>query len=88
MEFHPEANQVEYVICPARIDAKVAESLVLHVFNQFNFFAVEMFQTEDDEILVNEVSRPHNSGHYSIELHFSISKITCVPFLIYLRKYG
>ena len=25
MEFHPEANQVEYVICPARIDDKVAE---------------------------------------------------------------
>ena len=25
MEFHPEANQVEYVICPARIDKKVAE---------------------------------------------------------------
>jgi phosphoribosylaminoimidazole carboxylase (NCAIR synthetase) len=24
-----------------------------------------MFQTEDDEILVNEVApRPHNSGHY------------------------
>jgi hypothetical protein len=23
----PEANQVEYVICPARIDAKVAEKL-------------------------------------------------------------
>jgi 5-(carboxyamino)imidazole ribonucleotide synthase len=22
MEFHPEANQVEYVICPARIDIK------------------------------------------------------------------
>ena len=27
-----------------------------------------MFQTADDEILVNEVApRPHNSGHYSIE---------------------
>ena len=27
-----------------------------------------MFQTEDDQILVNEVApRPHNSGHYSIE---------------------
>lgn len=27
-----------------------------------------MFQTKDDEILVNEVApRPHNSGHYSIE---------------------
>lgn len=25
MEFHPEANQVEYVICPARIDDKIAE---------------------------------------------------------------
>jgi 5-(carboxyamino)imidazole ribonucleotide synthase len=25
MEFHPEANQVEYVICPARIDEKISE---------------------------------------------------------------
>ncbi|VAV84523.1 N5-carboxyaminoimidazole ribonucleotide synthase, partial [hydrothermal vent metagenome] len=25
MEFHPTANQVEYVICPARIDEKVAQ---------------------------------------------------------------
>ena len=25
MEFHPEANQVEYVICPARIDDEVAQ---------------------------------------------------------------
>src|SRR5690554_1983687 len=25
MEFHPEANQVEYVICPARIDENVAQ---------------------------------------------------------------
>jgi 5-(carboxyamino)imidazole ribonucleotide synthase len=25
MEFHPEANQVEYVICPARIDEAVAK---------------------------------------------------------------
>ena len=25
MEFHPEANQVEYVICPARIDDEVAK---------------------------------------------------------------
>jgi 5-(carboxyamino)imidazole ribonucleotide synthase len=26
MEFHPEANQVEYVICPARIDDAVEKS--------------------------------------------------------------
>ena len=30
--------------------------------------AVELFQTEEGEILVNEVApRPHNSGHFSIE---------------------
>ena len=25
MEFHPEANQAEYVLCPARIDEAVAK---------------------------------------------------------------
>jgi 5-(carboxyamino)imidazole ribonucleotide synthase len=32
MEFHPEANQVEYVICPARIDDAVAEKLSPYTF--------------------------------------------------------
>ena len=78
MEFHPEANQVEYVICPARIDAKVADKAqkialkVSEAFNHIGLLAVEMFQTEDDEILVNEVApRPHNSGHYSIEASYT-----------------
>ncbi|TDQ30205.1 5-(carboxyamino)imidazole ribonucleotide synthase [Tenacibaculum caenipelagi] len=78
MEFHPEANQVEYVICPARIDetvAKKAQEVALNVANSFNFvglLAVEMFQTKDDEILVNEVApRTHNSGHYSIEASYT-----------------
>src|SRR6478672_3446905 len=78
MEFHPEANQVEYVICPARIEDKIAEkarALALSVSEKFNhvgLLAVEMFQTEDDEILVNEVApRPHNSGHYSIEASYT-----------------
>ena len=78
MEFHPEANQVEYVICPARIDeevAKKARAIALNVSQQFNhvgLLAVEMFQTEDDKILVNEVApRPHNSGHYSIEASYT-----------------
>lgn len=78
MEFHPEANQVEYVICPARIDDKVADkarAIALNVSEKFNhvgLLAVEMFQTEDDEILVNEVApRPHNSGHYSIEASYT-----------------
>jgi len=78
MEFHPEANQVEYVICPARIDDEVAErarEIALEVsakFDHVGLLAVEMFQTEDDEILVNEVApRPHNSGHYSIEASYT-----------------
>ena len=78
MEFHPEANQVEYVICPARIDsniAKKAREVALKVVNDLDFIgllAVEMFQTKEDEILVNEVApRPHNSGHYSIEASYT-----------------
>jgi len=78
MEFHPEANQVEYVICPARIDkavAKKAQEVALQVSSKINhigILAVEMFQTNDDEILVNEVApRPHNSGHYSIEASYT-----------------
>src|SRR6187402_2157796 len=78
MEFHPEANQVEYVICPARIDEKVADkarAIALEVSKKFNhvgLLAVEMFQTSTDEILVNEVApRPHNSGHYSIEASYT-----------------
>ena len=78
MEFHPEANQVEYVICPARIDEKVAQKAIeiaLKVSDKFNhvgLLAVEMFQTNEDEILVNEVApRPHNSGHHTIEASYT-----------------
>jgi len=78
MEFHPEANQVEYVICPARIDDAVAEKAravatqVSEAFKHVGLLAVELFQTQDDEILVNEVApRPHNSGHYSIEASYT-----------------
>jgi 5-(carboxyamino)imidazole ribonucleotide synthase len=78
MEFHPEANQVEYVICPARIDDTVAEkarAIALNVSEKFDhvgLLAVEMFQTIDDEIIVNEVApRPHNSGHHTIEASYT-----------------
>jgi len=31
-------------------------------------FGIELFQTSDDEILLNEIApRPHNSGHWTIE---------------------
>src|SRR5690606_13978383 len=78
MEFHPEANQVEYVICPARISedvAKKAKEVALKTskaFNHVGLLAVEMFQTQDDQILINEVApRPHNSGHQTIEASYT-----------------
>jgi len=78
MEFHPEANQVEYVLCPARIPEAVAEKarevalMVSESLGHVGLLAVELFQTREDEILVNEVApRPHNSGHYSIEGSFT-----------------
>jgi 5-(carboxyamino)imidazole ribonucleotide synthase len=78
MEFHPTANQVEYVICPARIEDTIATKArelavkVSEAFEHVGLLAVEMFQTENDEILVNEVApRPHNSGHYSIEASYT-----------------
>ncbi|MDX5584237.1 MAG: 5-(carboxyamino)imidazole ribonucleotide synthase [Aureibaculum sp.] len=78
MEFHSDANQVEYVICPARISeeiAKKAEIIALktsEAFKHVGILAVELFLTHKDEILVNEVApRTHNSGHYSIESSYT-----------------
>lgn len=78
MEFHEEANQVEYVICPARIDQKVADKAreialkTSAAFEHVGLLAVELFQTQNDDILVNEVApRPHNSGHHTIESNFT-----------------
>lgn len=78
MEFHPEANQVEYVICPARVSdeiARKANAVALQVsqaFEHVGLLAVELFLTQDDTVLVNEVApRPHNSGHYSIEAAYT-----------------
>ncbi len=78
MEFHPEANQVEYVLCPARISEKVAKKAIATALKvsesleHVGLLAVEMFQTREDDVLVNEVApRPHNSGHYSIEASFT-----------------
>lgn len=78
MEFHPEANQVEYVLCPARISeniTKKAELVALKTaaaFHHVGLLAVELFLTENNEILINEVApRPHNSGHQTIEASYT-----------------
>ena len=74
MEFHPEANQVEYVLCPARVSDQVKEKAtqvalqVSKALKHVGLLAVELFLTENGEVLVNEVApRPHNSGHHTLE---------------------
>ena len=74
MDFHPEANLVEFLLCPARISpllAAEAEALaekVIRAFDVCGLLAVEMFWTKDGQLLVNEVApRPHNSGHHTID---------------------
>ena len=77
-EFHPTANQVEYVLCPARIPGEVAKKAVevalktAKTYGQIGLLAVELFLTSEGDILVNEVApRPHNTGHYSIEASYT-----------------
>lgn len=74
MDFHPEANLVEFLLCPARISPLVeaeAEALaerVIRTLDVCGLLAVEMFWTRDGQLLVNEVApRPHNSGHHTID---------------------
>ena len=78
MDFHPTANQVEYVVCPAAIPEHLAEKakeIALRVATELQItglLAVELFLDKKQNILVNEVApRPHNSGHYSIEASYT-----------------
>ncbi|PZE59250.1 5-(carboxyamino)imidazole ribonucleotide synthase [Curtobacterium sp. MCPF17_047] len=63
------------VIAPAPSSAgriaDLAESIAVRVAEELDVtgvLAVELFQTDDDRILVNELAmRPHNTGHWSID---------------------
>ena len=74
MDFNPEANLVELLICPSRIDPNTehkAVALAIQVMEAYGLcglLAVELFLTEEDELLVNEVApRTHNSGHHTMD---------------------
>lgn len=74
MAFHPTANLVEFLACPARIpDEATAEAECLAIqcieaFELTGLLAVELFLDKGGRILINEVApRPHNSGHHTIE---------------------
>lgn len=74
MEFNPEANLVEFLCSPARVDAAISEKAlataeeVIRKLQITGILAVEMFVTKQGDVLVNEIApRPHNSGHQTIE---------------------
>ena len=78
MIFDNDSNQVEYIISPARINNKTSKraiSIALKlskIYNHIGIMAIELFLTTDNEILINEVApRPHNSGHFSIEMSYT-----------------
>ncbi|MBK9272549.1 MAG: 5-(carboxyamino)imidazole ribonucleotide synthase [Saprospiraceae bacterium] len=74
MDFHPEANLVEYLLSPAQIETNLsaqAQSIALRISELLQIeglLAVEMFQNKDGSIWVNELApRPHNSGHHTLD---------------------
>ena len=74
MEFNKNANIVEYLISPARIEKNSRQIAIdlaentIKAFELVGILAVEMFLDKDHNILINEVApRPHNSGHHTIE---------------------
>ena len=78
MHFDPALNLLDYQLSPARINAEAAEkarTVALEVVKHFTspgIFAVELFITADGGVYVNETApRVHNSGHHTIEAHFS-----------------
>ena len=78
MIFNNDSNQVEYIISPARINNEISRKAISialklsKLYNHVGIMAIEFFLTFDNEILINEVApRPHNSGHFSIEMSYT-----------------
>jgi 5-(carboxyamino)imidazole ribonucleotide synthase len=78
MLFDPALNLLDYQLCPADIDQNTlwkAEAIALSVARNFKspgLFAVELFVNKSGDVLVNETApRVHNSGHHTIEAHYS-----------------
>lgn len=78
MVFDPKLNLLDYQVCPADIDTEIASKAsvlaqqLVTAFGSPGLFAVEMFLDRQGNIWINEVApRVHNSGHHTIEAHYS-----------------
>lgn len=73
------------VIAPAEIATEYREAAksyalkCVEAIDGVGVFGVEMFLTDDNKILVNEIApRPHNSGHYTIEACYTSQYENCI----------
>lgn len=78
MIFNKQLNLLDYQLSPADITKEIlwkVEAIALAVVRNFNspgLFAVELFLDMNNDVLVNETApRVHNSGHHTIEAHYS-----------------
>jgi 5-(carboxyamino)imidazole ribonucleotide synthase len=69
-----EDNILRETIAPARISEKIAKKAeeiaktTMNVLKGAGVFGIEMFVTENDQILINEIApRVHNSGHHTLQ---------------------
>jgi len=69
-----EEEILREMVSPARADESVRErarEVALDVLEELSgrgVFGIELFETTDGEIMLNEIApRPHNSGHWTIE---------------------
>ena len=74
MLFDDRTNICDSVMAPANISKEVEDKALevsiksIEVLDGVGIFGVELFLTNNGEVLVNEVApRPHNSGHYTVE---------------------
>jgi 5-(carboxyamino)imidazole ribonucleotide synthase len=78
MHFDPVLNLLDYQICPAPLSEnsnkklrEIAKKLV-EEFRSPGLFAIEFLIDKSGDIFVNETApRVHNSGHHTIEAHYS-----------------
>ena len=67
-------NILEMTIAPARVSKQVSEDAeriakkTMEVLHGAGVFGIEMFVTQDDKVLINEIApRVHNSGHHTLQ---------------------
>jgi 5-(carboxyamino)imidazole ribonucleotide synthase len=69
-----EENILRETIAPARVSEQVTKNaenianMTMDVLKGAGVFGIEMFVTQDDEVLINEIApRVHNSGHHTLQ---------------------